>query len=79
MMFKTRKKWERRKKMLKHAEARASTKQSKTRNGAAIDSCASKMKKLEADMEFLKDERRAIEDTSYKEGELKIKKAKNKT
>lgn len=60
-MFKTRKKWERRKKMLKRAEARATTRPSSASNDTTIDTNASKMKKLEADIDFLNNERRANE------------------
>jgi len=74
LMFKTRKKWERRKKMLKRAEARATRKASSAANDTTIDLYTSKMKKLEADMGFLNDERQTIEDNQSTDRDWKSKK-----
>jgi hypothetical protein len=74
LLFKTRKKWERRKKTLKRAEARSTIPSTHAANAAVMDSCTSRMKKLEDDMELLRDELISIEASNENKNE-KMKKS----
>jgi len=75
MMFKKRKKWERRERMLKRAEARSTTASTRVKNTAAIDTCTSRMKKLESDIHFLQDERQALDNSTTSRKIEKMKKS----
>nr|MDO8114201.1 hypothetical protein [Candidatus Sigynarchaeota archaeon] len=60
LFFKKQKKWERQKRALKRIEASSTAPGSRVKNGAAIKTRARKMRKLEADMKFLQDEKHSL-------------------